>query len=217
MYPFAKTINTLKKAHLLGIMFACAALAITVVVLSVATITWLTAYLVNLETGWLDTLINWLVGIISGIGGWFMLPVFMVLIAGIFQEKTIHLVEQAYYPDAMRSEGPRLWPDVSHDIKFTLWALFLNILVLPFYLFGIGFLLSVVLNSYLLGREFFESAAGHHLGKPQARKLVPQNRKAVYFGGFIFTVLTLVPLVNLFVPIFAIVWMVHVYHGLAER
>ena len=164
--------------------------------------------------GWLDTLVNWVVGGVTGVAGWFMLPALVVLIAGMFQERTIDRVERACYPDRVRSREPRFWPDLKHDIRFTLRALLLNILVLPLYIVGIGFIVSIALNSYLLGREFFESAAGYHLGKPEAEKLGQRNRAAVYGGGLVITLMTLLPGVNLFVPIFAIVWMVHVYHGL---
>ena len=214
MFPFAKTISSIKRGDLLALMFVCAALAAAVVFLSIAGITWLTADLVNLKTGWLDTLINWVVGILTGIGGWFMLPVVIVLVAGIFQEAIIYRVERAAYPDRMRSSEPRFWADVGHDIRFTLWALFLNLLILPLYLFGIGFIASVILNSYLLGREFFIAAAGYHLGKPQADRLVQSHRKTVYGGGLVITLLSLVPVINLFMPIVATVWMVHVYHAL---
>ncbi len=214
MFPFAKTLDSIRKANLVGLMIACAVLAVAVVVVLVAGVTFLTAHLVRLETGWLDTLVNWVVGGITGVAGWFMLPAFVVLIAGMFQEKTIDRVERAFYPDKVRSREPQLWPDVRHDIRFTLWALFLNMLILPFYLLGIGFVVSIALNSYLLGREFFESAAGYHMGKPEAERLGRENRAAVYGGGLVITLMTLVPVVNLFVPIVAIVWMVHVYHGL---
>jgi CysZ protein len=216
MYPFAKTLCSLRRANLLGLTLVSAGLAVAVVLVAVGGLTWLAAHLVNLQTGWLDTLVNWIVGVIIGIGGWFMLPAFIVLIAGMFQEKTIQRVERVYYPDAVRSGEPGLWPDVKHDIRFTLWAVFLNILVLPLHLFGIGFIVSIVLNSYLLGREFFESAAGYHIGKAAGRQLGEQNRRAVYGGGLVITLMTLVPALNLFVPVIATVWMVHVYHGLQK-
>ena len=69
-----------------------------------------------------------------------------------------------------------------------------------------------MLNTHLLGREFFESAAGHHHGKPEARQMLKQNRAAVYAGGLVITLLTLTPIVNLFMPLVAVVWMVHLYH-----
>lgn len=214
MYPFAKTFASLTKANLLGLMLACAGLAVAVVLVAVGGLTWIAAHLVKIETGWLDTLVSWILGVLTGIGGWFMLPALNVLIAGMFQEKVIHRVERIYYPDAVRREGPGFWPDVGHDIKFTVWALLLNILVLPLYFFGVGFVVSIALNSYLVGREFFESAAGYHIGKPKAKDLGRRNKGAVYGGGLVITLMTLVPVLNFFVPILAIVWMVHVYHGL---
>lgn len=216
MYPFAKTIGSVSRAGLAGLMLACAGLALAVVVLLVTLVTSVTAHLVDLETGWLDSLVNWVVGGLTGVAGWFMLPALVVLIAGMFQERTIDRVERAYYPDEARSRPPRFWPDLRHDIRFTLRALFLNVLVLPLYLLGIGFFVSIALNSYLLGREFFESAAGYHLGKPDAMALGAKYRPTVYAGGLVITLMTLVPLVNLFVPILATVWMVHVYHGLGK-
>lgn len=214
---FRKTVRSVIRARLAWLMLLCALLAVLLVIILVASITWLTAHLVSLEKGWLDTLINWVVGVVSGVGGWFMLPVFIVLISGVFQEITIHKVEHIDYPDQMRKNEPQIWPDLMHDIRFTLKALLLNIFILPFYFIGIGFVLSVALNSYLLGREFFESAAGYHLGKPKARELGQLNKKMVYGSGLVLTVLTLIPVINLFAPIFAIVWMVHVFHSVRDN
>lgn len=195
-------------------MFAGATVAATVVLLAVGGVIWFTDRLVDLQTAWLDTLINWMVGIVTGIGGWFMLPVLIVLVGGVFQEMIIYRVEKASYPQEMRSDEPLFWTDLGHDIKFTMRAFLLNLLILPLYLIGVGFIASVALNSYLLGREFFIAAAGYHLGKHRAGDLVNSHRKAVYGGGLVITLLSLVPVINLFMPIIATVWMVHVYHGL---
>jgi CysZ protein len=208
-----KTLHSITNRKMLGLMLLCAALGVLVVLALVLGITWLTADLVALKRSWLDTAINWVVGAVLGIGGWFMLPVLLILISAAFQEITINKVEQDEYPEEMRAEQPHFWTDLRHDIRFTLKALLLNLLVLPFYFIGVGFLLSVILNSYLLGREFFENAAGYHLGKPRARELGRRYKKLVYGSGLVITLLTLVPVANLFSPIIAVVWMVHLYHG----
>jgi len=207
-----KTLHSIAKREMLGLMFVCAALAVLVVLALVLGITLLAADLVALQRSWLDTAITWLVGVVLGIGGWFMLPVLLILISAAFQEITINEVEQTEYPEEKRAEQPHFWTDIRHDIRFTLKALLLNLLILPFYFIGIGFLLSVLLNSYLLGREFFENAAGYHLGKPRARELGRRHKKLIYGSGLVITLLTLLPVANLFSPIIAVVWMVHVYH-----
>ncbi len=202
------------RARLIALMMLCAVLALMVVLCLAFGVAWFTAHMVSLEQGWLDTLINWVAGVVSGVGGWFMLPALVILISGAFQEVTINRVEQLDYPKEVRRGEAHFWPDIVHDIRFTLKAILLNILVLPFYFIGIGFLLTILLNSYLLGREFFESAAGYHIGKANARELGRRNRKLVYGSGLVITLLSLVPVLNLFAPIIAIVWMVHVFHTL---
>ena len=215
MFPVLKTLRSLFDARLLFLLVACAFLALALVVSAGIAVTWLTDTFITLKYGWLDTTVNVIAGILSGVGGWFMLPVLIVLIGGIFQENIIHRVEQRSYPDRRRKAEPKLWPDFAHDILFTLRALLLNLLILPTYLLAVGPLISIMLNSYLLGREFFESAAGYHLGKPAAHKLGKEHSKTVYGGGLIITCLSLLPVINLIAPIFATIWMVHVYHGLA--
>ena len=211
-FPLSKTIQSIFKAKLSAIFLVCAVLAIILVLLIVTAVTWISAVLIQIDTEWIDTTVGWLIGLISGIGGWFMLPVLTVLVAGMFEETVIHRVEYVYYPEGLRKESPKFWPDLLHDIKFTIWALFLNLIILPLYFIGFGFIVSIVLNAYLLGREFFESAAGYHLGKPQAKMVSSKNRFSVFLGGLVITLLALVPIINLFTPIFAIVWMVHLYN-----
>ena len=212
MYPLTKTFASIKKADLLGIMLACAALAAIMIIGAVGGITWTANHFIVIQRGWLDVLSNWVVGILTGIGGWFMLPVLTVLISSLFQETAIQRVERVYYPDAADKGVLAFWPEFYHDVKFTIGALCLNILILPLYLTGIGFAASILLNSYLLGREFFETAAGYHIGKAAARALGRRHRKTVYGGGLMITVMAIVPILNIFVPIIATVWMVHVYH-----
>jgi len=52
------------------------------------------------------------------------------------------------------------------------------------------------------------------LGKWNAASLIAVNNFAVYGGVFVITLFTLMLIVNLFVPICAVVWMVRVYHRL---
>lgn len=217
MHILSLTLHSIGRARLTNIIALCALLTLASILALVAGVTWFTSDMVNLETGWLDTLINWLAGILTGVAGWFMLPSLMVLFAGIFQEHVIDRVEKVFYPEKVRTEPPVLWPDIWADLKFTFLAVCLNIIILPFYLFGVGFIISTALNAYLLGREFFESVAGYHVGKPEAVSLGRMNRRSIYISGFLFTLMTLVPVLNLVVPVFSTVWMVHLYHQIADK
>jgi CysZ protein len=213
MFPLRKTMLSLSQDHLTWLMTGCALLGILTVLTCVGGLTWLSARAVHISIPYVGTAVHVLLGGIYTVVGWFMLPSLVILIAGMFQETVIHRVESAHYTDHRSDRSPRFWPDLKHDILFTLTAVGLNVCILPFYMIGIGPFLSVLLNSYLLGREFFENAAGYHMGKAEARRLGRNHKTAVYLGGFVITCLTLIPVINLFMPIIAIVWMVHLYHS----
>ena len=217
MFPFIKTIASIKRAKLISLMIGCALLAVLIVFILIVLITWGASYLAEFETEWMNTLVTSFAGVVSSIAGWFMLPSLTILIGGIFQETVIHRVEKYYYPDKMRKESPKFWPDFFHDVRFTLKSIFLNILIFPTYFFAIGFVISILLNTYLLGREFFETAAGHHLGKARAREILKQNKSNVYGSGLVITLLNLIPVLNVFMPIIGMVWMVHVYHFIQNK
>lgn len=216
-FPLIKTFTSLKKARLISLMLACAFIAFIMIIVLIISITWLTSYLVNFDKEWLNTTITSLAGIISVIGGWFMLPSMTILIGGMFQETVIHRVEKKYYPDKMCKESLKFWPDFLHDVRFTLKSIFLNILIFPTYFFAIGFVISILLNTYLLGREFFETAAGHHHGKARANEILKQNKPTIYSSGLAITLMNLVPFLNVFIPIIGMVWMVHVYHFVFDK
>jgi len=195
-------------------MLICAVCALIIAVMFAIVFTWFIAHLVAINNAWFDALFTASVGILTGVGGWFMLPSLIVVIAGFFQEAVIRHVEQKEYPQAAPQAKLPFWPELLHDLRFTAWSLFLNLLILPFYLFGVGFVMSVALNAYLVGREFFESVAGYHLGKAEAKALRRQHRKIAFGGGLMITLFTLTPGINLFAPLLAVIWMVHVYHAL---
>ncbi len=217
MFPFIKTIISLKRANLISLMFACASLAVVIMVLLIVFISWGISYLVEFDIQWQNTIITSLTGVVSSIAGWFMLPALTILIGGMFQETVIHRVEKSYYPNAMRKETPKFWPDFFHDVRFTIKSVLLNILILPTYFFAIGFILSILLNTYLLSREFFETAAGHHVGKAQANIILKQTKPTVYSSGLVITLMNLIPILNIFIPIIGMVWMVHVYHSIQNK
>ncbi|MBN1407595.1 MAG: EI24 domain-containing protein, partial [Calditrichaceae bacterium] len=147
MFPFIKTIASIKRAKLISLMISCALLALLIVIILIVLITWGASYLAEFKTEWMNALVTSFAGVLSGVAGWFMLPSLTILIGGIFQETVIHRVEKRYYPDKMRKESPKFWPDFFHDIKFTIKSLILNILIFPTYFFAIGFIISILLNT----------------------------------------------------------------------
>ncbi len=216
-FPIGKTWASLFRVKLILPVAASAGLGLFLVILIVSGLTVLFARLTHFSIPWIDTLSTVLMGGVFGVAGWFMLPVLVVLIAGLFQDLIVRRVETAFYPEAMGCAYGRFWPDLIHDIRFTFRAVFLNVLILPFYFLAVGPFLSILLNSYLLGREFFETAASYHMNKSKARNLGRKNKTAVYLGGFLITIMTLIPVLNVCVPVFALTYMVHLFHAVSHE
>lgn len=198
------------------IMILCVFFSSALVLSLFSVITWMTTHYIVLENRWLGAILKMGAGVITFAGLWFMLPPLTVLISGFFQEKVVKKVEGIYYPKAGEIREQRIVSSFLQSFLFTMKAIFFNFLILPFYYIGVGFVASIVLNSYLLGREFFDAVALCHRGRDEVRLIRKANRKKIYSGGFMITLMTLMPVVNLFVPLLAIVWMVHVYHGLQK-
>ena len=213
MFPITKTVRSFSEAKIKRYIIY----DILIAILIGGIFTYLSIYysnkFANIETSWLNSIFSYFTGTMAIIISWFMLPILVPLIAGFFEEMVIKKVEDNCYPEN-KTRDAKFWPDMIHDIKFTFLSLFLNILIIPFYFLGIGFIISILLNSFLLGTEFFEIAAGYTLGKKEASKLRKKNRFKVYTGGLIITLITLVPILNLTVPIIATVWMLHLYHNI---
>ena len=211
MIPLMKTLKSFKEAKL--IRYIIYDILITLLLGGIFTYLAVTysGKLLTTDIDWIRSLLKYFSGTFAIVITWFMLPVIIPLISGFFEENIIERVEKTYYNGGIEKKSS-FWRDLIHDIKFTFISLFLNILVIPWYYFGIGFIISLILNAYLLGKEFFVSAAGYTLGKDEAEKLLNKHKIKVYTGGFIINAIALVPILNLFIPIIAIVWMVHLYH-----
>ena len=93
-------------------MFLCALIALVVLAGAIAGITWLADWFVIIERGWLDSIVNWAVCSVTGIGGWFMLPVLTVIIGGLFQETVIQRIEHNFYSDSVQPEHLKFWPEI---------------------------------------------------------------------------------------------------------
>ena len=85
------------------------------------------------------------------------------------------------------------------------------LLLLPTLFLGIGAVMMVIGNAYLLGREYFSMIAMRHMPVAEARDLRKRNAGRVLAAGLIPALLAVVPVINLFVPLFATSYFVHIY------
>lgn len=168
--------------------------------------------------GLFDSLFAYVAGAGALILAILLFPAVAIAILGIWLDEAAEAVEDRYYPNLPPPRQQRIGEMIAVMLRFGLIALVLNILVLPLYL-------SVVLtpfvyyglNGYLVGREFYEVAALRHLDPRAAGALRRENRARIFIGGVILTFLLSIPIVGLFVPVVAVAYMVHLFHGMRMR
>lgn len=145
--------------------------------------------------------------------GYFIFPIFLPLIVSFFDTAIAEAIEQDEYPERQQT-AESFWPTLQHDIRFTIKAILLNLISLPFYLLpGVNLVIYFGLNGYLLGTEFFNIVAGRFITREQADELRGRYRWQVMLCGVSIAVCAIIPLVNLVAPIWGVALMVHFFHS----
>jgi len=176
----------------------------------------LVAAFVELPYPWLETVIS----ILTGIGAVFALSFFVApisaLFAGLFQDDIADIVEAQSYPADRPGKALPFTQSLVQTLKFTGVVLLGNLFALMLLLIpGINLIAFFLVNGYLLGREFFEFAAMRFMPPEEARRLRKARSGTVFMGGLVIAGLLAVPLLNLITPIFATIFMLHLYKRVA--
>ena len=128
-------------------------------------------------------------------------------------------VEARHYPGEAPGQSAEFAKTFAVSTRFIAVTLVANILALPFYVIALFIppLFACIffgLNGYLLSREYFELVSLRHQDGKAARQLRKANGFKVFLAGVVIAFLITVPIVNLFVPILATVFMLHIFKAL---
>lgn len=166
----------------------------------------------ELPYAWMETVLALLTGIGSVFVLGFLIAPVSALLAGLFQDEIADLVESRDYPQDPPGRALAVLPSIILAIKFTgvvilgnIFALFL--LLIP----GINLVAFFVVNGYLLGREFFEFAATRFMHVDDAKRFRKAHSVTVFMGGLVIAGILAVPILNLITPIFATIFMMHLF------
>lgn len=175
---------------------------------------------------WVNDALGWILGFAFVPGFvillWLFFPALATAFMGIFLDDVVDAVEDKHYPGQKALRRVSLRDNFLIAIRMSATIILVNLLVLPVYLIllftAIGpLILFLVLNSYLLGREFFELVAMRHFLPEDARRIRRSNRDSVFLAGGIITVMFMIPFINLLAPIVGAAMMVHVFHGCTSK
>ncbi|MBA5776939.1 sulfate transporter family protein [Stappia sp. F7233] len=168
----------------------------------------------TLPYAWLDTALSILTGIGAFIGLGFLVAPVTALFAAFFQDDVAAIVEAEDYPAEGIGRAMPIAQSIAITLKFTGVVILGNILALLLLLIpGINLVAFFLVNGYLLGREFFEFAAMRFHSPAEARALRKAKAGTVFLAGLVIAGVLAVPFLNLLTPIFATIFMVHLYKG----
>jgi CysZ protein len=139
-----------------------------------------------------------------------MMPV-TAMFAGLYLDEVAAKVEAKHYAGDPPGQAQPFLRGLVLAMQFGLLVLAVNVLALPLVFTGFGALALVVINAYLISREFFEMAAMRAMAPAEAKQLRKDNALAVFAAGFIPALIALVPIVNFMVPLFATSYFVHLF------
>tara|TARA_R110001583_G_scaffold96819_3_gene241361 strand:+ start:70652 stop:71332 length:681 start_codon:yes stop_codon:yes gene_type:complete len=162
------------------------------------------------DGGWLETVADWLLGVGLALLVLLLFPAMTVLISSLLLDQIAKAVEDKHYPHL---EQPRHQPFLEaliNGLKFSLTALFLNILILPLLITGPIYVIAFyAMNGYLISREYFELVAARRYDVQTMTAFRKRRQIKLWMAGIALTFLMTVPFVNLVAPVIATAFMVH--------
>lgn len=161
---------------------------------------------------------GFIIHLMIGMGGWmiawFLFPLLYPVLVSFFDDYMAEAIEKRDYPHLPPAHPP-FWPTFLGDLWFSVKAILLNILLLPFYFIPfLGVVLYFCVNGQLLGRQFFRMVAGRRVDEKRARELIVSHRLPIFLGGVAVSVSATIPLLNLVSPLLAVAVMLHLFHAM---
>jgi CysZ protein len=197
-----------------GILFKAIGLAVALFIAIFAGVEAVFWFLQFLPWRWAQDVL----AVVAGLGlialFFFLMAPVTALFAGLYLDTIAAKVEARHYGKDAIGNSLSGFAAIKVSLQFGMLILLVNILALPLIFTGVGAILLVVINAYLISREYFEMAAMRHMAVDDAREFRRENGPAVFTAGFLPALLALVPLANLLVPLFATSYFVHLFKRL---
>ena len=146
----------------------------------------------------------------------YVLPAVSALVAGFFLDDAAEIVERTDFPGEPPGRALPAGRALLYGMRFAGLALLVNLAALTlFFVPVVNVVAFFAANAYLLGREYFELAAGRFRPLTEAAEMRREHRVTVMLAGAMVAGLVLVPVLNLLTPLFGIALMVHVHKRLS--
>lgn len=163
--------------------------------------------------GWLDQVIEVLGVLGTLVVAWFLFPAISVAVSSLFLERVVDATEMRYFPDLPPPRPIPMLEAAGSGLKLLGAALLFNLLALPLYFVPLlNIPVWLLLNGYLVGREYAELVGLRRLDPPAFVVLRRQQRVLLWIWGVAIAFLLTLPVVNLVAPIVGASFMTQRFH-----
>lgn len=168
-----------------------------------------------------EQVIDWFGRIATVVSAFFLFPMAISALLGLFLDAVARAVEARHYPDLPPAPGVSLFAGLMATLRFLAKALLVNLCLLVLVLVPILTPLYpaawLAAHAYLLGREYFELVALRRVDATTAQVLRRRHRLGLLLGGLGAMALFAIPVVNMIAPVVATMAMVHAFERWRPR
>ncbi|MGB3139282.1 MAG: EI24 domain-containing protein [Aestuariivirga sp.] len=206
-----KALGDLMSRDFRAILFRAVGMTLGLFIAILIGVEVLLSYLLSLPWPWAETLAGIGTFLVLLVAFFFMMAPVTAIFAGLYLDDVAGRVEAKHYGRDPKGTPLSGFRALQTSLQFALVILLVNIAVLPLVFTGIGALALIIANAYLLSREFFEMIAMRHMTVDEARQLRKINTPRILAAGFAPAILSIIPVVNLVVPLFATSYFTHIF------
>ena len=182
---------------------------------------WGFSHLALFGIGWADSLTNLLGGLAVMLLTLMLAPGVMLLSLSFLLDEIAEAVESRHYPGQAAPRRQGLGEVAWSAVRFSAVMVLANLAALPLYLalmlVGIGPLAFLLLNGYLLSREYFELVAARRMLPELSDSLRRAHLGRLWLGGCLLALMSMVPGLNLLSPLVATAAMLHEFESLRRK
>jgi len=208
---FFKALGDLLSVEFRSVLLKAVGLTLALFVALLVAVEIILSVLTLVPWPWAETVLAIGTGLVLVVAFFFLMAPVTAIFAGLFLDDVALRVEARHYPRDARGTPLTMARSLVIALQFAAVVLAVNLAILPLVFTGIGAAALIAANAYLIGREYFEMVAMRHMPVYEARELRKQNTPVIFVAGMIPAVLSLVPLLNLAVPLFATSYFVHIF------
>ncbi len=137
---------------------------------------------------------------------YFLFPIIFPIFSYFFQEFVTKKLSKRHEPNKKNIRIP-IKTTIGYALKFAVISIGLNLILSPLYLVPVmGFIVYFCLNSYLLGREYYQLSACSLLSYEKTIELRKKKSKLIFLSGIMLSIMFLTPILNLIAPIIGIIF-----------